>query len=273
MTVDWLTVVAQIINFVVLILLLYRLLYGPIVKAMQEREARIAARLQEAEAARRRAAEEADAYRSKHAELDNERKERLAKIQEEADARADEMLEEARCAIDERKAEWEQTLSRDRARFLAELEQQISAEVFAIARRALQDIADGTLERQAALHFLDEIRSADRDTWQAFLQSLGETQQSVTVRSAFDLPEDLRKEIEVALTDGAGAARPDEDRAIHVHFAVEPELIAGLELQAHSHIAAWNLRDYLAALETRVASLLNAQDEHEHERTLDQDAA
>ena len=50
MHIDWLTVVAQIVNFLVLVYLLKRFLYGPILQAMDDRQAGIAARLQEADA-------------------------------------------------------------------------------------------------------------------------------------------------------------------------------------------------------------------------------
>ena len=43
MQVDWLTVAAQIVNFLILVWLLHKFLYGPIVRAMGDREAAIAA--------------------------------------------------------------------------------------------------------------------------------------------------------------------------------------------------------------------------------------
>ena len=45
MQVDWITTIAQIINFLVLVYLLKRFLYGPIVSAMIHREAHIAERV------------------------------------------------------------------------------------------------------------------------------------------------------------------------------------------------------------------------------------
>ena len=35
---DWFTVIAQIINFLILVALLKRFLYGPIIRAMERRE-------------------------------------------------------------------------------------------------------------------------------------------------------------------------------------------------------------------------------------------
>ena len=47
MQIDWVTVVAQMINFLVLVYLLKRFLYGPIVKAMERREHAIAEQQQQ----------------------------------------------------------------------------------------------------------------------------------------------------------------------------------------------------------------------------------
>ena len=49
MLIDWFTVIAQIVNFLVLVYLLKRFLYKPIIKAMDGREQRIAGRLEEAD--------------------------------------------------------------------------------------------------------------------------------------------------------------------------------------------------------------------------------
>ncbi len=49
MLINWFTVLAQIVNFLILVYLLKRFLYGPIIRAMQEREKKIARRLQDAE--------------------------------------------------------------------------------------------------------------------------------------------------------------------------------------------------------------------------------
>ena len=62
MLIDWFTVIAQIINFLVLLLLLRRFLYKPILNAMEERERKVAERLESARQERVRAEEERARY-------------------------------------------------------------------------------------------------------------------------------------------------------------------------------------------------------------------
>ena len=53
MSIDWFTFTAQIINFLVLVWLLSHFLYKPIVNAMNDRQARIAAEHEQALSAKR----------------------------------------------------------------------------------------------------------------------------------------------------------------------------------------------------------------------------
>jgi len=45
MEINWFTVIAQIVNFLILVWLLKRFLYKPVLKAIAEREQKIASRL------------------------------------------------------------------------------------------------------------------------------------------------------------------------------------------------------------------------------------
>ena len=62
MLINWFTVVAQIVNFLILVFLLKYFLYDRVIRAMDQREQRIQQRLQEAEEKKQEAEQEAEAY-------------------------------------------------------------------------------------------------------------------------------------------------------------------------------------------------------------------
>ena len=62
MLIDWFTVIAQIINFLILVFLLKRFLFDKITGAMDEREKKISSTLDDANSAKRLAAGEAERY-------------------------------------------------------------------------------------------------------------------------------------------------------------------------------------------------------------------
>ena len=81
MLINWFTVAAQIVNFLILAVLLKRFLYGPIVRAMAAREERIASEMAVAAQKRREAEQEEAAITQKMQEIQAQRQEMLAQAE------------------------------------------------------------------------------------------------------------------------------------------------------------------------------------------------
>ncbi len=73
MLIDWFTVGAQALNFIILVWLLKRFLYKPILNAVDAREKRIAAELADADAKKTEARRERDEFQRKNKEFDQQR--------------------------------------------------------------------------------------------------------------------------------------------------------------------------------------------------------
>ena len=73
MLIDWFTVGAQVLNFLILVWLMKRFLYQPILDAIDAREQRIATELANAAAKQAEAQQERDAFQRKNAEFDQQR--------------------------------------------------------------------------------------------------------------------------------------------------------------------------------------------------------
>ena len=69
MLTDWFTIVAQALNFLILVWLMKRFLYKPILHAIDEREKRIATELANADAKKAEAQKEHDEFQQKNAEF------------------------------------------------------------------------------------------------------------------------------------------------------------------------------------------------------------
>src|SRR5207344_2024167 len=98
MLIDWFTVGAQALNFLVLVWLMKRFLYKPILNAIDTREKRIAAELADADAKKAEAQKERDEFRHKNDEFDQQRATLLSKATDEAKAERQRLLDEARKA-------------------------------------------------------------------------------------------------------------------------------------------------------------------------------
>ena len=72
MLIDWFTVAAQALNFLVLVWLMKRFLYKPILHAIDEREKRIAAEMANADKKKAEAEKESDEFKHKNEEFDRQ---------------------------------------------------------------------------------------------------------------------------------------------------------------------------------------------------------
>ena len=199
MLIDWFTVVAQLINFLVLVWLLKRFLYKPILDAIDAREQRVAAELADADEKRKEADSEREKFRQKNAEFDRQRAALMSQASEEAGAERQRLFDEAREAADALRAKRMKTLLNDTHNLNQAISRRAQQEVFAIARKALADLASASLEERMGEVFIRRIRALDERPREDFARSVQAANGQVSVRSAFELPEAQRTAISEAL--------------------------------------------------------------------------
>jgi F-type H+-transporting ATPase subunit b len=230
-----------------------RFLYKPILHAIDEREKRIAAELAEARAQKAEARKERDAFKQKNEAFDRQRSALLSKATDEAQAERRRLLDEARQAADAWRAKRQETLINDAHNLNQSITRRARQEVFAIARKALTDLAATSLEERLGEVFTRRLRELDSQAKANLAEAIETGAAPVLVRSAFDLPAAQRTAIQTALNETFGAEIP-------VRFKTAPEVISGIELTTNGQKVAWSIADYLASLEKGVAELLTSKD-------------
>jgi F-type H+-transporting ATPase subunit b len=240
--IDWFTVFAQIFNFLMLVALLKRYLYRPILNAMDEREARIAARQEEARRHIEAAEREAELYREKTRELEAGRAEMMENARQEAESRRRELLNEAREEVMNRRTAWYEALQQEKASFLHDLRVHAGAKFLQISRQALGELAGAELEQRILHVFLERLRDMIDHAGRDFPESLMRSGSRVAVTSSFDIPEDLRSLIEHTFQSRIA---PE----CSFHYEISPDLLCGIELKTDGVRVAWSLQDYLGELE------------------------
>ncbi len=249
MLVDWFTVAAQVVNFVILVWLLKRFLYRPVLHAIDAREQRIALSLADAAAKEAEAETERDAFRRRNEVFDQQRAALLSQATDEAKAERQRLLDEARQAADVLRAKRQEALQREQQSLNDEIARRTRAEVFAIARKALTDLSGTSLEARMSEVFADRLRALDDEARRGLASSLKTSTHPVRVRSAFELTSEQRAAIRTALNETLAAD-------IQVRFDTAPEVINGIELTISGQKVAWSIADYLGSLENSVGELL-----------------
>ena len=249
MLIDWFTVAAQALNFLILVWLLKHFLYQPILYAIDAREKRIAAELADADAKKAEAKKERDAFQHKNDEFDQQRAALLSQATVEANAERQRLLNEARSEADALSTKRQDALKREQQGLNDEITRRTREEVFAIARKTLSDLAGTSLEKRMSEEFSRRLRTLNADAKEDLAEALSTASAPALVRSAFDLPAEQRAAIQQALNETFS----DE---IQVRFETAPDVISGIELTVNGRKVAWSIAEYLASLEKSVGELL-----------------
>ncbi len=249
MQIDWITVAAQIVNFLILVWLLQRFLYAPVIGAMERREAHIAERLEEADERLEAADRKAEAYEQKDRELEGRRQELLQQARKDAESYRERMLAEAREEVDEERRQVQVQIRRERREVLHDLRRRVAEQIQALARRVLGDLADRGLEEQIAAVFAQRVTALEEYERREITESALAQDGRLTVRSSTDLPADARRRLTRALHEVFG----DE---LDVAYGKSTDLTWGIELRAGGRSVLWSLDSYLEDFEDRMSKRL-----------------
>lgn len=252
MLINWFTVIAQIVNFLVLVYLLKRFLYKPIIRAMDEREKRIAGRLAEAEKRENEARQEQERHQAMNQELESRREVLLGEMKEDIETRHKELVGQARQQVDAVRANWLEALEREKEAFLHDLRERTGKHTYAVARRALKDLANVDLEHHMVDVFIERLRDMDQEDKETLRESIDDSEPRIKLTSAFEIPSDRSQKIAQILE--AFVSQP-----VDLQLTTSPDVMSGIELKARGHKIAWSFREYLEGLETTFAEALTAR--------------
>jgi F-type H+-transporting ATPase subunit b len=254
MLIDWFTVVAQIINFLVLLALLKWLLFDRIVRAMDEREEKIASRLEEAGRKQDEAEEQVKKLEGERRRLDARREGMLRDARDEAEERRRELVRKAREEVDQLRHDWQRDLEQQQQRIIGDLSQRAGDALQRAVRQALTDLADADVQRGMIRVFLGRLEGLDGKKRETFGKAIQDSQGEVVVASAEELPEDARREI-------AEAIQHQFNGNVHAVFETSSELISGLEIRSHGQALGWSLRRYLDGFDETLGETLHEEAE------------
>jgi len=250
MQINWFTVIAQIVNFLILVWLLKRFLYKPILKAIDERERKIESQLKDADDRESNAKMEQDEFKKKNEEFAQGKKERMDKAVAETNVERDKLMEDARNEAAELRIKLQKSLSEMQENLNRDIAQKTQQEVFAIARKTLADLASQSLEEQSTSLFIKRINELKKEEKQEFIKAFQSESSPILIGSAFDLPKKQQTEIQNAVTEILGSKT-------HFQFKTEPEIISGIELTSNGYKVAWSISGYLNSLQKNIAEIVN----------------
>lgn len=251
MMIDWVTVAAQLFNFAVLVWLLKRFLYKPILRAIDEREARIAAEMATADNRQTEAQAEIDEFSKKNQDFEQQRDALLRQMATEVETEKSRLLEEVRQSSEMLRAKMQETLKNEQYFLQQEIRRRTQWEVFAITRKTLTELAGLNLEQLMVESFVQRLRKLPEEEKKLLASAFVTSSMPGIIRSAFELPTAERAAIKTVFIELFGE--------VQVDFETSPDLIAGIELSLDGHKVAWSIDHYLLSMEQSLNEVFQAQ--------------
>ncbi|WP_372966261.1 F0F1 ATP synthase subunit B [Marinobacter sp.] len=245
MSIDWVTVAAQIVNFLVLVWLLKRFLYRPILEGIDAREAEITRRMAEAGEAEKKAQAAEAEFRRQQKQLLSDQDAVVRQALRESEGQRDSLLAEARAKLEQEQRDWHKHLERERRKFTAQLQRAGEETLLELTRKALRDLADESLEEAIVRHVCARLRPIASE----LVEAAGDTKEAVATTREI-LPEAAQS----LLQADVNSLLP----GLVLRFETDPQQAPGLILRVGGAQVAWTVDSYTeefdALLSERIAA-------------------
>ena len=252
MLIDWFTVVAQLVNFLVLMVLLKIFLYDRVIRAMDRREEKIAARFEEAEQKHQKADERQETLDAEKTELDEKREAILSDARGKARSTKEALEEEARAEVDDMRRSWIEALDGEKATLAQSLREDAARQVFAVVHRVMEAMADEDLQDRLVQVFIGRVQQMDDTEKRQLAEALEGASPAAQLLCDVALSTANREKITTLLREQIHAD-------LEVNYRTAEDFIGGIELRLPGKMIAWNLNGYLESLEEAVLTRLEDQ--------------
>ncbi|WP_316347439.1 hypothetical protein [Desulfuromonas acetoxidans] len=240
MLLDTFTIIAQLINFLILVWLLKRFLYKPLLDAIDKREQRLRDKQQEAEQREQQAQELQKQLIAQREELEQNRQQALDDIRTEAATLKQHLSEQVRRDVDNKRQVWHDQLCSEQEAESLRIRQRIENELLSSLQHMLEQLADRSLEQQSLRVFMDKLHHLDDTEKQELTTALASASKPPRLVTSAPLEDQEQQWISEQLHQALDCK--------NVVFETQADLLCGAELLTDGHKVSWTLASQLADL-------------------------
>ncbi|MBQ7413044.1 MAG: hypothetical protein IJV07_02070 [Alphaproteobacteria bacterium] len=244
---SWTTFLAQIVNLFVLVLLMKRYLYGPIVAVITKRQAYIEDKVKQAEQAVQSADKQKCELEKQVTAWQRDRQTRLDSFYAEMTALRQEQTERLQLEGEALRQKMQDDLNRETQTKQLEIRDMMVQNFMALSRRVLSDLSGLAPMSQSLVLFQKKVSALSKTEVATIRKSLQKTGR-IAVETSDKLTDKERNTLAAFLTDIFGQAE--------ITFGQQPDLILGIEVVAGETVLEWNLKTYLDLFEGNLNTAL-----------------
>lgn len=240
MLIDWFTVAAQLVNFLLLLWLLKRFLYQPVLKALDERERKIASELKHAADVEAEAAQAKAEWQHKNDAFEQERQLKMKQATDEAGTRRNELLEKARHEYETLRSNLLELLKREELKRTEESQRLICDEIFSLSGKLLTELADQSLEASITDKFCRKLEASGSELLARFAGQ-NKAPEHAVIRTTFSLAPEQQKRLNGIVSELLHAEIP-------LSFEQSVSNGCGIELCLDDYCVTWHFQEALHTL-------------------------
>jgi len=235
---DWTTFILEIINFLVLVWILQRFLYKPVMNVVAQRRAAISKNLEEAQATQNAATSLKEQYENRLNDWQKEREDARQKLHDEIEAERQKLLEQLQAELAEQRQKEQVLANRRNENLLREAQQQALLLSEQFAAKLLQRLADSSVEGRLLDMLLEDLAGLPEAQRKTLVDAQRKASTAVQAVSAFPLNDEQRQRLLNALQELLGTP-------INCEFREDPALLAGVSVYIGPQRLQANLKEEL----------------------------
>jgi len=237
MLIDWFTVVAQIINFLVLVALLKIFLFDPILGRVDARRQEMLDKEKAAKKTLEDSKEKKKNYEKKLNEVEKEKEEILKKAKSDAEEKQKQLFEDAKTEMEKEKVNWKKEINREKKKQIEAIKKQMESAIFSVTRNILKEFSDTDLQEKMLESFVKQLDSVEGKKNESDLKK-------IAIISTFPISDAWKKKLENKIQSRFGDVALD--------YKWDEALLGGLVLEADSYRLMWNPKHYLDEVEQQI---------------------
>ncbi len=230
------TIIAQILNFGVLIFLLNKFLYKPVLKTMDKRRNDIKQKIEETEKKLQESDKLKEDYLNKLNEVEKEniilRKQALEDVKKFKELE----LQKAKNDISVKKDRFNDYLHLEQKNLIENFNENLTDMFIEYSNDILKVIANSNLQNEIVNNFIEKLKGLTKDK----IDNINDLKlDTVYILSNDSLNEEEKKLIKDSLVDKGLIFK-------NIEYSVDKKLILGIELRAKSYVLSWNVKELTA---------------------------
>jgi F-type H+-transporting ATPase subunit b len=233
------TFALEIANFLILIWILQRLFYKPVLAVITRRKQHIDQTLAEAKKLHQEAEDLRQRYENRQNEWEQEKQAALSALRREIEAERKTQMDQLQADLDQERQKAKVILSRLQRDIQQQAEKKALQNSARFAAILLRQAAGPELEERLCAMLLQHFNDLPEECRRCLQMLEADQSVSIHITSAYLLPDELRQKLEQKL--GALINRPDV-----FHYQQDAGLIAGLRIDIGAWVLHANLQHELA---------------------------